>query len=183
MERKISTILPIPVAKALREKTDNNTSILLSSSLYHNDVSILFAEIVDFDSHIALMLSPDETVIFLNRIYMIFDRLIDTHKLEKIKTVGPIIVIAGILLSFLLFSFLFLIFPLMFSFINALLLGGLNMSADEHLRRLVDLGIDMIIEMDRLTKRIPLKTLLRIGINSGMLLLIIKNNNDLFIVI
>ncbi len=76
------------MAKALRE---NEASV----STRHPDITILFAEIVDFDHQIGFKLSPDETVIFLNRIFMIFDRLIDKHKLEKIKTIGPAILIAG----------------------------------------------------------------------------------------
>lgn len=80
--------MPIPVAKALREN-------VASVASRHRDVTILFAEIVDFDTQIGNKLSPDETVIFLNRIFMIFDRLIDKHKLEKIKTIGAAILIAG----------------------------------------------------------------------------------------
>ncbi len=47
------------------------------------------------------------------------------------------------------------------------LVGGLNVEVEDHLLAMVELAIDMMHEMDRLNKRIPLRVNLRIGINSG----------------
>lgn len=131
-ESLISAILPIPIVQVLRDKKQH-------VSKKHDDVSILIAELVDFETHISSVLSPEESVVFLNRIFSIFERLVDNHTVEKIKSIGPVIIIAG----------------------------GLNVHNENHLQSMVDLGNDMLIELDRLSKRIPLKLMLRIAITAG----------------
>jgi adenylate cyclase len=99
---QIYAILPAPIVNALRDKKQH-------TPVKHDDVSILFAEVVDFETNISAVLSPEESVVFLNRIYSIFERLIDNHKLEKIRTFGPVILIAGKNLRFFTSLHLFLL--------------------------------------------------------------------------
>jgi len=62
----------------------------------HEDVGILFADIVGFTS-MSSKLSPFEVVSFLNDIFNVFDGLVETYNLEKIKTIGDCyMVVSGI---------------------------------------------------------------------------------------
>ncbi|MEO1142506.1 MAG: adenylate/guanylate cyclase domain-containing protein, partial [Pseudomonadota bacterium] len=89
-EMLLQNILPDPIA--LRLKSDPEAII----ADRHPDVAVLFADIVDFTPK-AARLSPEELVQMLNRIFSEFDALVETHGLEKIKTVGDAyMVVAGI---------------------------------------------------------------------------------------
>jgi class 3 adenylate cyclase len=50
-------------------------------------MAILFADIVDF-TQFASTKSPDEVLTILNELFSAMDTLIDTHQVEKIKTIG-----------------------------------------------------------------------------------------------
>lgn len=56
--------------------------------------SVLFADIVGFTA-LAAEKTPDETVSMLNDIYSEFDNLIEETGLEKIKTIGDAVMVAG----------------------------------------------------------------------------------------
>ncbi len=89
-EMLLQNILPDTIA--LRLKSDPDAII----ADRHPDVAVLFADIVDFTPK-AARLSPEELVQMLNRIFSEFDGLVETHGLEKIKTVGDAyMVVAGI---------------------------------------------------------------------------------------
>jgi class 3 adenylate cyclase len=60
----------------------------------YDQVTLLFADVVDFTPR-ASLLSPEEVVAFLNRIFSSFDALAEKHGLEKIKTIGDAYMVAG----------------------------------------------------------------------------------------
>ena len=60
------------------------------------DVTVLFADIVGF-TQLSSHLPPDQVVDFLNQIFSRFDRLVEIHQLEKIKTIGDAyLVVSGL---------------------------------------------------------------------------------------
>ena len=60
----------------------------------YQDVSIIFADISDFDSLMS-RLKPREIISLLDKIYNTFDQLCDIHGLQKIETVGKTYMAAG----------------------------------------------------------------------------------------
>jgi len=88
-ERLLLNILPKHVADRL--KRDQGTI-----AEAHGEVTVLFADIVDFTKFSA-DLSANELVAFLNEVFSAFDQLADSHGLEKIKTIGDAyMVVAGL---------------------------------------------------------------------------------------
>ena len=55
---------------------------------------IMFADIVGF-TPLSTRLSATELVNFLNQIFSAFDRLVEQHDLEKIKTIGDAYMVVG----------------------------------------------------------------------------------------
>lgn len=80
-EALLYNLLPAAIAARLKEAPDQT----IADSCEHT--AILFADIVDFTPRSARM-TPEESVIFLNRIFSSFDALTAKHGLEKIKTIG-----------------------------------------------------------------------------------------------
>ncbi len=60
----------------------------------YDQVTLLFADVVDFTPR-ASLLTPEELVAFLNRIFSSFDALAEKHGLEKIKTIGDAYMVAA----------------------------------------------------------------------------------------
>lgn len=79
-ERLLLNILPGPVAQRLKE----NDGIIADRL---PEVSVLFADIVGF-TQIAQRVSADQVVELLNNLFSAFDRLVERHGVEKIKTIG-----------------------------------------------------------------------------------------------
>jgi len=79
-DRLLNDILPRPIAEQLKRAP---TSIAQA----HHEVTIVFADIVDFTRMSAAM-SPTEVVDLLNRVFTTFDAIARKHGLEKIKTIG-----------------------------------------------------------------------------------------------
>lgn len=80
IEKLILNILPHEVAQELR-KTGKATP------RYYESVTVLFTDFKEF-SRIAEVLSAQELVADLNECFIAFDRIIEEHGLEKIKTIG-----------------------------------------------------------------------------------------------
>ncbi len=59
-----------------------------------DDVAVLFADLVG-STPLADLLSPNELVRLLNKVFSAFDDLADAHALEKIKTVGDAYIVVG----------------------------------------------------------------------------------------
>ena len=64
------------------------------ASVEEEFVTVLFADICDFDGLVAKM-SPKEFINLLDRIYSTFDQLCSIHGLQKIETVGKTYMAAG----------------------------------------------------------------------------------------
>jgi len=86
-EKLLLNILPEETAEELKEKG--------SATPKHYDlVSVLFTDFKGF-TNIAEKLTPQELVAELNRCFFEFDKIIDRHNLEKIKTIGDAYMCAG----------------------------------------------------------------------------------------
>lgn len=89
-ETLLLNILPFSVAERL--KTIAGATIADK----YDDASILFADMAGFTAR-ASDTSPEELVSFLNRVFTDFDRLVEQHGLEKIKTTGDAyMVVSGV---------------------------------------------------------------------------------------
>lgn len=106
-ERLLYSILPQKIAAKLKM---NEASIADT----FNDVTVMFVSIHNFTS-LTANLGPFEKVYILNKIFSKFDKLVDLHKLEKIKTIGP----------------------------TYLVVGGLPVHKANHLSSIAELAIDM----------------------------------------
>ena len=92
-EKLLLNILPEPVAQELKSQK----KVIAQSS---REVTILFADIVGF-TNLAESRQPHQIIEILNRVFSVFDRLTDTHRLEKIKTIGDAYMVVGGLPNFM----------------------------------------------------------------------------------
>lgn len=89
-EALLANILPESIATRLKDRDD---SIIADG---YDDASILFADIAGYTQR-ASDTDPADLVLFLNQLYTDFDRLVDRHGLEKIKTSGDsYMVVSGV---------------------------------------------------------------------------------------
>lgn len=79
-EKLLLTILPAAIASRFKSGERN-----IVDSVYA--ASVMFIDIVGFTA-IAAKTTPDQTVVLLNELFSMFDQLVDTYGLEKIKTIG-----------------------------------------------------------------------------------------------
>jgi class 3 adenylate cyclase len=87
-ENLLHNVLPDTIADRLKDSSE-----LIADD--HPEVTVLFADVVNFTPFCAQK-SAREVVAFLNVVFSRFDRLVEEHRLEKIKTVGDCyMVIAG----------------------------------------------------------------------------------------
>ncbi len=88
-ERLLLNILPASIAKRLKQKISTVADDF-------SKVSVLFADIVGF-TEMSGRMSPPALVNLLNNIFSLFDKLVEQHGLEKIKTIGDAyMVVAGL---------------------------------------------------------------------------------------
>jgi class 3 adenylate cyclase len=80
-------ILPEPIADRLRAGEG-----LIADR--HDDVSLLFADIVGFTS-LSSTMDAGELVTLLNEVFSVFDGMVDASGLEKVKTIGDAYMIVG----------------------------------------------------------------------------------------
>ena len=89
-EALLTNILPATVAAQLKDPSHGTIADR------YDDASILFADIAGYTEQ-ASEIAPTELVRFLDRLYTTFDRLVDRHGLEKIKTTGDAyMVVSGV---------------------------------------------------------------------------------------
>ena len=89
-ESLLANILPGSIAERLKNPT---TTIIADR---YDDASVLFADIAGYTEQ-ASHTTPADLVDFLNRLYTDFDRLVERHGLEKIKSSGDCyIVVSGV---------------------------------------------------------------------------------------
>ena len=89
-ESLLANILPVTIANRLKNPA---TTIIADK---YDDASVLFADIAGYTER-ASQSTPADLVEFLNRLYTEFDRLVEKHGLEKVKTSGDCyIVVSGV---------------------------------------------------------------------------------------
>ena len=85
-EQLLSQIMPASVAERLKKGG--------AVADRYDDASILFADMAGFTAR-AAELTPEELVRFLDEVFTRFDRLVNKHGLEKIKTTGDSYMVVG----------------------------------------------------------------------------------------
>jgi class 3 adenylate cyclase len=123
-------VLPAPIADQLKAGAK-----LIADR--HDDVTVLFADIVDFTPTVA-GLSPEEVVGLLDRVFSAFDHLAERHGLEKIKTIGDAYMVVG----------------------------GAPVSRPDHGSAVAEMALDMLEEAARCSRE-GLAIRLRIGMDRG----------------
>ena len=129
--RLLLNILPEPIADRLRSGEP-----LIADR--HDDVSLLFADIVGFTGMSSAM-DATELVTTLNDVFSVFDGLVDGSGLEKVKTIGDAYMIVG----------------------------GMPTWQPDHLERMAVLALRLADEMARNEAARRLGIQFRIGINCG----------------
>jgi len=130
-EALLLNILPAPVAERLKEREETIADAF-------SDVTILFADIVDF-TPLAARTAPRDLVQLLNSVFSAFDRLAEHHGLEKIKTIGDAYMVAG----------------------------GLPESRPDHAEAVAEMALDMREEVRRLSAEVGEALAIRVGIDTG----------------
>lgn len=106
-ERLLLNILPKSIAERLKQQ-----HVTVAEDFSH--VTVLFADIVGF-TEMSTQMSPPELVELLNEVFSIFDKLVERHGLEKIKTIGDAYMVVA----------------------------GLPIPSNNHVQQMADLALDM----------------------------------------
>ncbi|MGB8686326.1 MAG: adenylate/guanylate cyclase domain-containing protein [Microcoleus sp.] len=130
-ERLLLNILPKPIAERLQKEQK-----LIAD--HFDEVSVLFADLVGFTEFSARK-TPTQLVEILNGIFCDFDRLSESHGLEKIKTIGDAYMVVG----------------------------GLPTAREDHGRAIALLALEMQSALTQFNLKIGESFQLRIGIHSG----------------
>ena len=89
-ETLLTNMLPAAIAGRLKSRTDQ----VIADKF--DEASILFADMAGFTARTSDT-TPEDLVQFLNRVFSDFDRLVEKHGLEKIKTTGDAyMVVSGV---------------------------------------------------------------------------------------
>ncbi|MDW6024349.1 adenylate/guanylate cyclase domain-containing protein [Mesorhizobium sp. BAC0120] len=131
-EALLSSIMPDKIAARLKREPQ---SIIADK---YDQVTLLFADVVNFTPK-ASLLTPEELVAFLNRIFSSFDALAEQHGLEKIKTIGDAYMVAG----------------------------GLPEAQPEQVATAANMALDMLETVRDLSDEIGEEVSVRIGIHTG----------------
>lgn len=131
-ERLLDNLLPVSIARRLKDRPET----VIADNL--GQVTILFADIVDFTPRAARMSAPD-VIDFLNRVFTRFDRLADRHGLEKIKTIGDAYMVAG----------------------------GMPEARGDHAVVVAQMALDMMAEVASLSEELGEEVRVRIGVHTG----------------
>ncbi len=131
-EELLLNILPAPIAERLKSGEQTIADKL-------RDVTVLFADIAGF-TRFASTISPENLVSLLDKVFSEFDRLVEKHGAEKIKTIGD----------------------------AYMAVGGLSHHAENHVEFMARLAIEMQEEVNRLSQELGIIGLsVRIGLHSG----------------
>jgi adenylate cyclase len=130
-DRLLVNILPYQIAQRLKLGTRT-----IAESF--NEVSVLFADLVDFTAASGDM-TPRQLVKILNEIFSIFDQLAEFYQLEKIKTIGDAYMVAG----------------------------GIPMAKPDHNEAIAQFALDILEAIKGFTRPDGSPFQLRIGINTG----------------
>jgi class 3 adenylate cyclase len=130
-ERLLLNVLPRSIAERLKSE-------LRVIADLHPDVTVLFADVVDF-TVFTERTEPQRVVGVLDEVFSAFDALAETHGLEKIKTIGDAYMVAA----------------------------GLPEPRPDHAYAMADMALDMQTAFARLCIPLGLDLAIRIGIHSG----------------
>ena len=130
-ERLLLNVLPEPIADRLREGEP-----LIADRF--DDVTLMFADIVEF-TKLSASMSPQELVGILNEVFSVFDGLVDSYGLEKVKTIGDAYMVVG----------------------------GMPEQTDDHPERVTAMALDLAESVGRIEAASDLGITFRIGINCG----------------
>ena len=131
-ENLLLNILPKDIAERLKAgETDIATK--------HSDVSMLFADIVNFTPQ-SKNLQPNKLIIILNQIFSSFDDISTKYNIEKIKTIGD----------------------------SYFAVGGLNNDPKESANNIIRMAKEMILSVSEINNNTSeMDIQLRIGIHAG----------------
>jgi len=130
-ENLLLNILPLPIAERLK----TGEGIIADSFA---DVTVLFADIVGF-TQLSASIPPEELVRLLDEVFSRFDALLDTHGLEKIKTLGD----------------------------AYMLVGGLPTPRPDHAEAVAEMALGMLQEIASYNAQHETPLQIRVGMNSG----------------
>ena len=130
-ERLLLNVLPQAIADRLKQ---GERTIVDS---FH-ECTVVFADIVGF-TQIVAKYSPSRTVQLLNELFSAFDRIAETHHLEKIKTIGD----------------------------SYMLVGGVPTMLPDHASACAQAAIEMLETLRSFNRRYQIDWAVRVGMNSG----------------
>jgi PAS domain S-box-containing protein len=130
-DQLLLNILPKPVADRLK----NGQRIIVEN---FPDVTVLFADLVDF-TRFAAQHTPPDVLQVLNMVFSIFDQLTDEYGVEKVKTIGD----------------------------AYMAVGGLSLPRSDHAEAMAGLALAMRAEVLKLGDQLQIPLHLRIGLHSG----------------
>ena len=129
-ELLLSQIMPASVAERLKKGG--------TVADRYDDASILFADMAGFTAR-AAELTPEELVRFLDEVFTRFDKLVNKHGLEKIKTTGD----------------------------SYMVVGGVPQSREDHAEAIATFALDLMDEGTRVVDAMGRGVSVRIGIATG----------------
>lgn len=130
-EKLLLNILPVTIAERLKADQHNIAD-------RHDEVTILFADLVDF-TRISANMPADRLVALLNQVFSRFDQLTEMHGLEKIKTIGDAYMVVS----------------------------GAPQTRRDHAQAMADLALEMMDVLREVSESAGVPLNMRIGMNSG----------------
>lgn len=130
-ERLLLNVLPQAIADRLKQ---GERTIVDS---FH-ECTVVFADIVGF-TQIVGKDSPSRTVQLLNELFSAFDRIAETHRLEKIKTIGD----------------------------SYMMVGGVPTALPDHAAVCAQAALEMLENLRTFNRRYQIDWAVRVGMNSG----------------
>lgn len=138
-EHLLENIFPRSIIEKLKNfQLSSINSPVIAQKIEH--ATVLFADIVEFTSF-AKSLTAEYVVNQLNKIFRLFDDLVDEYKVEKIKTIGD----------------------------NYMLAAGVPDYQEDHAYRVADIALKMVQKLHQLNLKENTHFEIRIGIHSGPL--------------
>jgi adenylate cyclase len=133
-ERLLLNVLPEEIAPVLKEGKEVIAE-------HYESASVLFADIVGF-TELSEKFSPEEIVVVLNEIFSEFDTLVESYRVEKIRTIGD----------------------------NYMVASGVPSPRTDHAEVIANLAIDMCDFIENYPALNGHRIDFRVGINSGPLI-------------
>jgi class 3 adenylate cyclase len=130
-ERLLLNVLPAPIADRLK----SGAEVIVDR---FEAVTVLFADIVGF-TKLSSTTSPEKLVTMLDELFSVFDRLAETHGLEKIKTIGDAYMVVA----------------------------GIPQPIADHALAIAHMAMDMLAAIDAYSKKHATDLSIRIGVHTG----------------